>query len=146
MTNIKRLVIDDVREPNFSAVVIRDPVEALAAIMAEPWDEVWMDVDNDFQPGHQYTWVTARVRDYCKQLQAPAVDLWVLHSANSYGRQNMKNHLAKWFRIVDVENYSDQTLRLDGMDKVIDVSVKNGVERKAFAWQPQLSSGKGGAW
>lgn len=125
---MKRLVIDDDRVPEFDAVVVRDPVEALAAIVEQPWDEVWMDVDNDYQRGMHYTWVTAKVRDLCRRKRAPDVGLWVLHSANPGGRETMKKHLRPWYPVVDIEDYDDQTVRLRGVN-VVSVSAARGVER-----------------
>lgn len=125
---MKRLVVDDDRDPNFQAIVARPAQEALAAIISEPWDEVWLDHDNDLAPGHDYSWVTARIRDMCMRGTFPDVGLFVLHSANRYGRRNQRNHLGRWFRCIDVESYPEKGLRLEGV-KTISVSTDKGVER-----------------
>jgi len=125
---IKRLVVDDIREPRFSAVVARTATEALDMIRKESWDEVWLDHDADFVPGQDYSWTTARIKDLCKRRMAPDVGLFVMHSANTHGRMIMRGHLREHYPVVDIEDYSlDRSLSLWGADRVWDVSVEKGV-------------------
>jgi hypothetical protein len=99
-----------------------------------------MDVDNDFQSGPQYTWVTDQVKKLCLAKRAPEVGIWILHSANTWGRNKMRRDLGPWYPMMDIEKYDELGFRLSGVDKVVDVSVANGVERAEFrkvpSWRP----------
>jgi len=127
---LKRLVVDDIRIPEFPATIARTAHEALDMIVAEHWDEVWLDHDADFVQGPDYSWTTKQIRDLGYKDQKPSVGLFVLHSANMHGRQEMRTHLQRWYKVIDIEQYPDTSLFISGADRVWDVSVRDGVHTR----------------
>lgn len=126
---MKRLVIDDIRVPNFPATVVRHVFEALKLIETESWDEVWLDHDMDLTKSPDVTWLTntLEARAYTDGTIYP-VGLFVLHSANTVGRKNMRAGLEKFYDVMDVEFYPDKSLALSGEHIVVDVSSEKGVQ------------------
>lgn len=126
---MRRLVIDDIRNPNFEATVVRDVKLAYELIKEQPWDEVWLDHDMDLTLGSpDVSWLTDRLESeaYTDGRIYP-VGLFVLHSANTYGRQRMRAALDKFYQVIDIERYPDDKLELTS-SRVVDVSVRDGIK------------------
>lgn len=131
---MKRLVVDDVRNPNFEARVERFAKKALHLIRTEPWDEVWLDHDADFVASPDYTYITNSLYNDALLGKTYDVGLFVLHSANTGGRERMMRVLERHYRVVDIEKYRDKTLRLASQTMVVDVSTRHGVESPYVYW------------
>lgn len=107
------LVVDDIRVMKFEATYARTLAEARALIQSQPWDEVWLDHDLDFNFATHDEAVTAwqsidtcTTRPLVRWLEEQAhegnplpVEMFVIHTGNPVGRQWIAQALLPWYSV-----------------------------------------------
>jgi hypothetical protein len=107
------LVVDDVRVMTFEATYARTISEAEALIESQPWDEVWLDHDLDFnfdtQEEAMSAWQsmdTSTTRPVVRWLERRAaegrpldVSMFIVHTANPVGKKWIASALLPWYNV-----------------------------------------------
>ena len=100
------LVVDDVRTLKFEATTVRRLPQAEAALYSQPWDEVWLDHDLEFSMTLEETQLmhTYNIRPLVQKIEQDArngiilpVGIFIIHSANSIGKEWMAQMLLPWY-------------------------------------------------